>query len=61
MYSAELAAVDAVMVRSSSVAVPTGSVADAPMIDQMPSQSSTVQSTRLMSLTSGGKSPVWPL
>jgi hypothetical protein len=31
--SAELAAVDAVMVRSSSVAVPTGSLADAPMID----------------------------
>ena len=61
MYCAELAAEDVVIVRSSSVAVPTGSVAEAPMIDQMPSQSSTVQSTRLMPLTSGGKSPVCPL
>ena len=41
MNSAELAAVDVVMVMSSSVAVPTGSLADAPMIDQMPAQLST--------------------
>lgn len=60
MNWAELAAVDVVMVRSSSVTVFTGSLADAPTMDQIPSQSFTVQSTRLMSFRSGGKSPVWP-
>jgi hypothetical protein len=61
MLTAELAAVDVVMVRWSSVAVPTGSLADAPVIDQMPAQLSTVQSVRLMLVTSGGKAPVWLL
>ena len=37
-YWAELAAVDVVMVRSSRVTVPTGSVADAPISDQIPAQ-----------------------
>jgi hypothetical protein len=60
MYSAELATVEVVIVRSSSVTVPTGSLAEAPTIDQIPSQSSTVRSNRLMSVRSGGKSPVWP-
>jgi len=44
MLTAELAAVDVVMATSSSVAVPTGSLADAPVIDQMPAQVPTVQS-----------------
>jgi hypothetical protein len=61
MLTAELAAVDVVMAMRSSVAVPTGSLADAPVIDQMPAQLPTVQSVRLMLLTSGGKFPVWLL
>jgi hypothetical protein len=59
MYSAELAAVDAATVMFSRVAVPTGSLAEAPTIDHSPSQFSTVQSFSVMSLMSGGKSPVW--
>jgi len=35
MYCAELATVEVVMVRSSRVTVPTGSVADAPTIDRL--------------------------
>ena len=58
MYSAELATVEVVTVRSVSVTVPTGSLASAPRIDQTPSQSDTVQSVRLMSVRSGGKSQV---
>jgi hypothetical protein len=61
MYWAELAAVDVVTVMFSSVAVPTGSLAEAPTIDHRPSQVSTVQSFSVMSVTSGGKSPVWAL
>ena len=41
--------------------VPTGSVADAPISDQIPSQLSTVQSASVMPVMSGGKSPVWAL
>ena len=61
MNWAESGAVDAVMARSSRVTVPTGSVADAPTMDQMPAQVCTLQSRSVIPVTSGGKAPVWPL
>jgi hypothetical protein len=54
MYWAELAAVDVVTVMFSSVAVPTGSLAEAPTIHHRPARRPVTDAKRLSPRRGGG-------